>query len=133
MKSEKFNFGKIVYEWHSHLESFSLLVANIRRGSIPVSTVLRKSVRFFIINIFLVKNFKLSKLISRKWFGQSVNISSEWLRNPGKRTLLPGEHAPRPLLLSRKSVSIYSRSAPEYKVLGNICFFMQTATVKTRV
>ena len=38
-----------------------------RRGSITVSTVLRKSVRFFIINIFLVKNLKLSKLISGKW------------------------------------------------------------------
>ena len=71
--------------------------AGSRRGSIPVSTVLRKSVRFFIINIFLVKNFKLSKLISGKWFGQSVNIPSEWLRNPGKGTLLPGEHAPRHL------------------------------------
>ena len=73
------------------------IVFPFRRGSIPVSTVLRKSVRFFIINIFLVKNFKLSKLISGKWFGQSVNIPSEWLRNPGKGTLLPGEHAPRPL------------------------------------
>ena len=27
----------------------------IRRGSTPVSNVLRKSVRFFIINIFLIK------------------------------------------------------------------------------
>ena len=45
--------------------------------AIPVSTVLRKSVKFFTINIFLVKNFKLSKLISGKWFEQSVNILSE--------------------------------------------------------
>ena len=29
------------------------------RGSIPVSTVLRKSVRFFIINIFLAKSFQV--------------------------------------------------------------------------
>ena len=62
-------------------------VPDFRRGSIPVSTVLRQSVRFFIINIFLVKNFKLSKLISGKWFGQSVNIPSEILRNPAKGTL----------------------------------------------
>ena len=30
-------------------------VTDIRRGSTPVSTVLRKSVRSFIINIFLIK------------------------------------------------------------------------------
>ena len=58
-------------------ENVELLNLAFRRGSIPVSTVLWKSVRFFIINIFLVKNFKLSKLISGKWFGQSVNIPSE--------------------------------------------------------
>ena len=45
--------------------------------AIPLSTFLRKSVKFFVINIFLVKNFKLSKLISGKWFEQSVNILSE--------------------------------------------------------
>ena len=45
--------------------------------AIPVSTVLRELVKFFVINIFLVKIFKLSKLKSRKWFGQSVNILSE--------------------------------------------------------
>ena len=32
------------------------------------------------------ENFKLSKLKSGKWFGQSVNMLSEWLRNPGKGT-----------------------------------------------
>ena len=39
-----------------------------------------------IINIFLIlkKNFKMK---SGKWFGQSVNILSELLRNPGKGTL----------------------------------------------
>ena len=49
------------------------------------------------------KNFKPSKLKSGKWFGESVNILSEWLRNPGKGTLggknpkyYPGEHSPRP-------------------------------------
>ena len=45
--------------------------------AIPLATVLRKSVKFFVINIFLVKNFKLSKLISGKWSEQSVNILSE--------------------------------------------------------
>ena len=33
------------------------------------------------------KIFKPSKLKSGKWFGESVNILSEWLRNPGKGTL----------------------------------------------
>ena len=64
-----------------------LRVTNInflRWRSIPVSTVLHKSVRFFIINVFLVKNFKPSKLKSEKWLGQSVNILSEWIINPGK-------------------------------------------------
>ena len=63
-----------------------------RRGPRPVSNVLRKSVRFFIINIFLIK--KLSRLKSGKWIGQILyprrielaNIPSEWLRNPGKGT-----------------------------------------------
>ena len=48
-----------------------------KRGFLPVSTSIRKSVRFFIINIFLVKDFKLSKLKSGKWIGQSVSILSE--------------------------------------------------------
>ena len=34
-----------------------------------------------------VKNFKLSKLISGKWLGESVNVLSEWLGGPGKGTL----------------------------------------------
>ena len=42
-----------------------------RRGPRPVSTVLRKSVRFFIINIFLIK--KLSRLKSGKWIGQMLH------------------------------------------------------------
>ena len=41
---------------------------------------------FLIINIFLIRK-KLFKLKSGKWFGQSVNILSELLRNSGKGTL----------------------------------------------
>ena len=37
-------------------------LTEIRRESTPVSTVLRKSVRFFIINIFLIIKKTLSKL-----------------------------------------------------------------------
>ena len=42
MKSEKINFRKIVYKWDSHLESFSLLVANITLGTRGFSRVRRK-------------------------------------------------------------------------------------------
>ena len=65
------------YYMYFILEKATCLTVNFRHGSIPVSTVLWKLVRFFITNIFLVKNFKLSKLKSGKWFGESVNILSE--------------------------------------------------------
>ena len=39
-------------------------------------------VRFFIINIFFIRKRKAFQLQSGKWFGQSVSIRSEWLRNP---------------------------------------------------
>ena len=42
----------------------------VRRGSTPVSTNLRKSLTFFITNIF--SNKKLSKLKSGKWFGLAL-------------------------------------------------------------
>ena len=56
-----------------------------RRGSTPVSTVLRKSVRFFTINIFNNKIIiiELSKLKSGKWSGKIFSLD----RNPGKGTL----------------------------------------------
>ena len=88
--------------------------------AIPLSTVLRKSVKFFVINIFLVKNFKISKLISGKWSEQSVNILSEWLRDPGKGLWgvkipkISQGSMPPDLSRSSKSVSVYSRSAPEF-------------------
>ena len=41
-----------------------LIKAHFRRGSTPASTILQKSVRFFIINIFLIrKNFPLQGFI----------------------------------------------------------------------
>ena len=44
-----------------------------RCGFTPVSTVLRKSVRFFIINILLII-IKLPKLKSGKWSGQMFSF-----------------------------------------------------------
>ena len=91
-----------------------------RQRSTPVSTVSQKLVRFFIINIPV---FLILKLKSGKWFGQWVNILSEWLRNPGKGlwgvTIQKISWGSMPLdppwslrLCSfRELVSIYSRSA----------------------
>ena len=71
--------------WHWLKENFlqgakscsrSLAYLIIRRGSTPVSTVLRKSVRFFIINIFLIIIVELSKLKSGKWSVQMFSFSS---------------------------------------------------------
>ena len=59
----------------------------VRRGSTPVSTVLRKSLRFFIINIFLIKIIiELSKLKSGKRPGQMFSFSNFGAldRNPEK-------------------------------------------------
>ena len=52
----------------------SYLINRCRRGSTLVTTVLRKSVRFLIINILLMKT--LSKLKSGKWIG--CFIQGEW-------------------------------------------------------
>ena len=59
-----------------------------RYGSTPVSTVLQKSVRFFIINLFLKKMVELSKLKSGKWSGEQFSFSNFRAldRNSGKRT-----------------------------------------------
>ena len=40
----------------------SRITSKTRYGSIPVSISIQKWVRFFIMNIFLVKDFKLSKV-----------------------------------------------------------------------
>ena len=94
-----------------------LPILQSRRGSTLVSTVLRKSVRFFIINIFLIIIVELSKLKSGKWSGQMFSFSSFRAldRNRGKGTFA----CPRASLEAcslgpsfRKSVSIYPRSAP---------------------
>ena len=56
-----------------------------RHGSTPVSTVLRKSVTLFIINIFNgEKSFQVARLHLRRM--ELDNILSERLRNPGKDT-----------------------------------------------
>ena len=59
----------------------------VRRGSTPVSTVLRKSVRFFTINIFnnKITIIELSKLKSGQMFSFSNFRALD--RNPGKGTL----------------------------------------------
>ena len=66
-------------------------VSNCRGGSTPVSTVLRKSVRFFTINIFnnKITIIELSKLKSGKQSGQMFSFSSFRAldRNPRKGTL----------------------------------------------
>ena len=59
----------------------------LRRGSTPVSTVLRKSVRFF-LNRYIFnkeKTFQVARLYPR-WM-ELANILSEWLGNPRKETL----------------------------------------------
>ena len=56
-----------------------------RHGSTPVSTVLQKSVTFFILNIFL---------IIKNTF--QVEILSEWLGNPGKGILRSQNPLKRP-------------------------------------
>ena len=69
-------YNELVVRWGSTV---------VRRGSTPVSTVLRKSVRFFIINIFLIIiTIDLSKLKSGKRSGQMFSFSE---RNPEKGTL----------------------------------------------
>ena len=62
----------------------------VRRGATPVSTVLGKSVRFLIINIFLIIIIiDLSKLKSGKRSGQMFSFSNFGAldRNPEKGTL----------------------------------------------
>ena len=64
--------------------------AVVKRGSTPVSTVLRRSVRFFIINIFLIKIIiELSTSKSGKRSGQMFSFSNFGAldRNPEKETL----------------------------------------------
>ena len=96
-----------------------------RGGSTPVSTVLRKSVRFFIINIFLIIIIiiELSKMVwTNVFFFQFPGIKQK----PGKGNFrdlksqnITGGACPRAPLEAcslgpsfRKSVSIYPRSAP---------------------
>ena len=98
-----------------------------RRGPGPVSNVLRKSVRFFIINIFLIKKtfqveiWKMdwtNTLSEENWTGQYPIWMTQKLRKGDLRELknFLGEHAPGPpwtlRRLFRKSVSICPRSAP---------------------
>ena len=80
------NQSLISFGWCYPLDKLSLS----RGGSTPVSTVLRKSVRFFIINIFLIIIIiELSKLKCGKWSGQMFSFSNFWAldRNSRKRTL----------------------------------------------
>ena len=59
--------------------------ARSRHWSTPVSTVLRKSVRFLVIDIFLKrKTFQVARLHPRRM--EQTNVLFEWLSNPGKGT-----------------------------------------------
>ena len=108
----------------------------LRRGSAPVSTVLRKSVRYFIkkknfpengLDNFSPSNFQALEtiIIFRRFVRlhprrmELANMLSKWLRNPGMGTLGPvqsnsisWESMPRDSALFRRSVRIYPRSAP---------------------
>ena len=85
-----------------------------RHGSKPVSTVLQKSIRFFIRNIFLIIIVELSKLKSGKW-STGTNVFRALDRNRGKGTFAYPRASLEACSLGpsfRKSVSIYPRSAP---------------------
>ena len=59
---------------NSNKKFYDLLDGTVLRcGFTPVSTVLQKSVRFFIINILLII-IKLPKLKSGKWSGQMFSF-----------------------------------------------------------
>ena len=91
------------------------------RGSKPVSTVLRKSVRFFIRNIFLIIIVELSKLKSGKW-STGTNVFRALDRNRGKGTFARPRASLEACSLGpsfRKSVSIFPRSAPATKQIFN--------------
>ena len=99
--------------WKCISSAFDLCIDKL--GSTPVSTVLRKSVRFFIRNMFLIIIVELSKLKSGKW-STGTNVFRALDRNRGKGTFA----CPRAPLEAcslgpsfRKSVSIYPRSASD--------------------
>ena len=86
-----------------------------RHGSKPVSTVLQKSIRFFIRNIFLIIIVELSKLKSGKW-STGTNVFRALDRNRGKGTFAYPRASLEACSLGpsfRKSVSIYPRSASD--------------------
>ena len=78
--SLKFYIIQTVWFWAllGWTDSNSILMS--RRGSTLVSSILRKSVRFFVINILFIikKHFPSWNL---------ANILPEWLRNPGQGPL----------------------------------------------
>ena len=96
------------------LVTWGPVTAVVRRGSKPVSTVLRKSVRFFIRNIFLIIIVELSKLKSGKW-STGTNVFRALDRNRGKGTFARPLASLEACSLGpsfRKSVSTFPRSAP---------------------
>ena len=60
-------------------------ITSLRRRSTPVSSVLRKSVRFFITNIFLIKTFQVEILkmvwtIASNFQALEIIINNHWMR-----------------------------------------------------
>ena len=102
-----------------------VLQGPIRRGSTPASSVLLKSVRFFIIIYFQQKlNKTLSKLNSGQYPVQMTRKPMQerglkGVKNPKTPLGEPATGPSRSLRLRRsfrKSLSIYPRSAPANKV-----------------
>ena len=113
-----------------------------RCGFTPVSTVLRKSVRFFIINILLII-IKLPKLKSGKWSRQMFSFCNfraleapSMNQKPGKGNFRELKSKKIPLEACslgpsfRKSVNIYPRSAP---VCSSIAFLDGLRMDKTSI
>ena len=119
-----------------------------RRGSTPVSIVLRKSVRFFITNIFLIINrtfqVEIWKMVCTNVFFSNFRAldAPSMNQKPGKENFreleskkLPRAAWPRAPLeacslgpLFRNLVSIYSRFAPA--VQGGVAIFLGTLHAK---
>ena len=105
----------IEFFWRLHCRLFLLLFVICRHGSTPVSTVLRKSVRFLIINIFVNNNsrtfqveiwkmsvqmfsFSSFRALDRRNWGKGTSGSQNPKKFPGVHPGSPRSLLPRPLV-----------------------------------
>ena len=89
-----------------------------------VSIVLQKSFRFFMINVFLEENFKLSRWQSGKWLGQScLNESAPRKGEFGelKCKKFPGGACPRQTSLEVRNQSVFILD-PHLVLHGKLAF-----------